>query len=481
LTQADTLFSGFEVLPGVWSEDTRLTNAGDLSSTSPPNGSCIDVDEQGKIHVVWYDYRDRNSDIYYKLYNGEVWGPDVCIVDTDVESIWPALALDGAGHPHVVWADQRDGNYEIYHKYHDGSSWSGDERLTNALGDSRNPSIATGPGGHIYIVWRDERGGDPRVYFRMHDGSGWLPEENITPDLRSCGSPAVAVDGFDHVHVVWFSGSQWICYKTFDGTNWSSAETVASTTNPYVPNTGPNIAVDIRNMVHIVWHDRGLGDPYDNEIYYRRFDGLIWSPVESLWAGDDYSYTSSLSVDDSGNVHIAWADRSSGFGDIYCKVCDGEAWGFAIRLTQSDAESKHPSLAVGPDGGLHMVWRDARDAGDENSEIYYKSRDPLHLASVADGEPVGDSTGELRILPNPMERSAKIRFRLAAESDVQLALYDIAGRLVSRSDLGMLGPGAHSVGWNPCPRSGSSVTPGVYFLRLQAGEQRIVRKLVVVR
>jgi len=439
------------------------------------------VDEQGRIHVVWYDYRDRNSDIYYKVCDGGVWGLDECIVDTDVEAIWPALALDGAGHPHVVWADQRDGNYEIYHKNHDGTSWSGDERLTSELGDSRNPSIAIGPSEHIYIVWRDERGGDPRVYFRMHDGSSWLPEENITPDIRSRGTPAVAVDGFDHVHVVWFAGSQYIRYKTFDGTNWSSAETVAIATSPYTPNTGPNIAVDSRNVAHVVWHDRELGDPYDNEIYYRRFDGLIWSPVESIWTGDDYSYTSSVAVDDSGNIHVAWAYRLSGLGDIYYRVRDDEAWDFTIRLTRSEAESKHASLAVGPDGGLHMVWWDARDPVDANSEIYYKARDPLHLAAVAAGEPVRNSIGELRISPNPMERSTKIRFRLGRECEVELALYDITGRLVGCSDLGLLGQGAHSVGWNPCPGSESPVAPGVYFLRLQAGQHRVVRKVVMVR
>jgi hypothetical protein len=205
---------------------------------------------------------------------------------------------------------------------------------------------------------------------------------------------------------------------------------------------------------------------------------LGWDPVQRITEAGGDSHTSSVAVDDSGNVHLVWADQREGFDDIYYTAFDGETPGFTIRLTRSVAESKFPSLAVGPDGRLHMVWRDARDG---NFEIYYKTRDPLHLAGVTAREPDVDLVGRLSIVPNPVGQSAKIGFRLRSESEVRISLYDITGRLIWQRDLGRLRPGSHSVDWNRGPGSVGRVAPGIYLVRVRAEGYEISRKLAVLR
>jgi hypothetical protein len=47
-----------------WQPDVRLTNAPDTSRTGYHNGSL--VTNGNFVHVVWFDKRDGNFEIYYK-------------------------------------------------------------------------------------------------------------------------------------------------------------------------------------------------------------------------------------------------------------------------------------------------------------------------------------------------------------------------------------------------------------------------------
>jgi hypothetical protein len=68
---------------------------------------------------------------------------------------------------HVVWFDGRDGNLEIYHKRSPdhGNTWGPDTRLTYAVGDSQHASIAIS-GNPAHVVWFDDREGTPQVFYR---------------------------------------------------------------------------------------------------------------------------------------------------------------------------------------------------------------------------------------------------------------------------------------------------------------------------
>ena len=83
------------------------------------------------VHVIWYDDRDGNFEIYYKRStNGGVsWGTDTRLTNNSGNSIAPSLAVSGSVL-HIVWYDDRDGNNEIYYKRStdDGITWGTDTR-----------------------------------------------------------------------------------------------------------------------------------------------------------------------------------------------------------------------------------------------------------------------------------------------------------------------------------------------------------------
>jgi hypothetical protein len=85
------------------------------------------------------------------------------------------------------------------------------------------------------------------------------------------------------------------------------------------------------------------------------------------------------------------------------------------------------------------------------------------------------------VTPNPLRSDATIRYQLAAESDVVLGIYDVAGRAVRRLVETRQPAGHYALRWDGRTRAGAAVAAGTYFARLQAGERTFARKITVVR
>lgn len=107
-------------------------------------------------------------EIYYKRSTdgGATWSQDRRLTFAPGLSQRPSLALSG-GEVHVVWFDGRDGDTEIYytHSPDRGLTWNRDVRLTSASGASLHPSVAASRGA-VHVVWFDERRGQPEIYVK---------------------------------------------------------------------------------------------------------------------------------------------------------------------------------------------------------------------------------------------------------------------------------------------------------------------------
>jgi flagellar hook assembly protein FlgD len=67
------------------------------------------------------------------------------------------------------------------------------------------------------------------------------------------------------------------------------------------------------------------------------------------------------------------------------------------------------------------------------------------------------------------------------KTHVDIAVFNVLGQRIatiySRNRYGGLEPYT----WDGCDRDGSPVPPGVYFIRIVAGDKNTVRKVVVIR
>ena len=159
------------------------------------------------VHVVWYDARDNNYEIYYKrsIDGGLHWEPDRRLTATSFPSVHPSVSVQGST-VHIAWEEKSySSNSEIYYKHSmdNGSSWGDAIRLTNDTAMSLDPSIAVHDRG-VHIVWSDNRDGNQEIYYKRSrdDGMTWGPDTRLTNNPGNSTNPGIALTG-KAVHVVW--------------------------------------------------------------------------------------------------------------------------------------------------------------------------------------------------------------------------------------------------------------------------------------
>jgi hypothetical protein len=84
-------------------------------------------------------------------------------------------------------------------------------------------------------------------------------------------------------------------------------------------------------------------------------------------------------------------------------------------------------------------------------------------------------------LPNPFARDLRISYTLEHEGEVRLSIHDASGRRVAIADQGRRSAGTHEARWDGRDAQGRPVPNGVYLAVLEAGGERLSRKIAHVR
>jgi hypothetical protein len=83
--------------------------------------------------------------------------------------------------------------------------------------------------------------------------------------------------------------------------------------------------------------------------------------------------------------------------------------------------------------------------------------------------------------PNPFTSATTLRFALSAAGPVRVCVHDVRGRQVAVLADGGYEAGEYAVTWNGTDEAGESLSPGLYFVALEAGGDRAVRKTVLLK
>ncbi|MCX6152429.1 MAG: glycosyl hydrolase 53 family protein [Ignavibacteriales bacterium] len=83
--------------------------------------------------------------------------------------------------------------------------------------------------------------------------------------------------------------------------------------------------------------------------------------------------------------------------------------------------------------------------------------------------------------PNPFNPETTIKFSISERSFVSLRIYNVLGNLVKTLIQDEKEAGSYSIIWNGTEEAGTTVSSGVYFLKLEAGSKNQVRKMVLIR
>ncbi len=71
--------------------------------------------------------------------------------------------------------------------------------------------------------------------------------------------------------------------------------------------------------------------------------------------------------------------------------------------------------------------------------------------------------------PNPFNPSTNIRFSMPNEAEVNISIYDMAGRQISNLPESRYSAGIHEINFQPVTMNGQPIGSGVYFCRVESG------------
>ncbi|MCI0531255.1 MAG: T9SS type A sorting domain-containing protein [candidate division Zixibacteria bacterium] len=450
---ADIYFRAFSQNGSPLNSDTKVNSDTFLTDQVSPD---IAIDQTGNICISWLDL-GAGSRIMSQFYNSILNPSSLNIeVSDDTGSVAhsrPSCAAMATGRFMLAWSDNRDGsaNQHVYGQlFSSPATKSGANFKINddpAATDHLNPRVAADSFSQFTFVWSDSRSGIPRIYHRLYDNSGAPVDTSQQVSSDSSGTsqslPDVAVTRQNTKVFTWLE-------NRLTGTN-VFAQRYDSSNNPLGPNLAiadpslgtpnhPRVSVDRNDAFLIAWEDDRNGDPdVYGQFYYASSDS----------AGEDFKVNS-----DAGANLQASPDLS---------------------LTQNDA---------------CLVWVDNRTAGN-GLDVYAKK--VSYLGVDVKNPPVQISNlpkqfGLHQNYPNPFNRQTTIRYELKSDLPgtgglipVILKIYNIKGELVATLLEGNQPPGIYQIVWDGQNQNGDAVGSGVYFYRLQSGDQIQSRKMTLLK
>ena len=184
-------------------------------------------------------------------------------------------------------------------------------------------------------------------------------------------------------------------------------------------------------------------------------------------------------------VHLTWITESEmeNLGFILERVNDEGAWeeiasylthdalqgqGSTSRQTEYHYRESVPSI------GAKLNYR--------LIDVSYKGVRTYHTLKPEDW--TIDLPGEFALqgnYPNPFNPSTTIKYEIATDSQVSLVIYDVKGEIIQTLVSGRQSAGWYDISWNGQTSDGYTVSTGIYFARLVAGDHDQVIKMLYLK
>jgi hypothetical protein len=115
------------------------------------------------------------------------------------------------------------------------------------------------------------------------------------------------------------------------------------------------------------------------------------------------------------------------------------------------------------------------------SSIADASNADFVIGETTDVPPVGPATVSLSLPhPNPFAGTVSMSLQLAERTHASAAVYDPRGRRVRELVATELEAGSHPLAWDGRDETGARQSPGIYFVRVQAGSFQVIRRVALI-
>jgi len=306
-------------------------------------------------------------------------------------------------------------------------------------------------------IWSRTFGGDRYDYgysVKCTSDGGYI----IAGQTQSFGE-----GGFDVYLIKTDSIGDTLWTRTYGGSNFEAGDVVQKT------NDGGYIIVGNT-------YSFGAGD---SDVYLIKTDSI----GDSLWArtygGNNYDCGYSVQQTSDGGYIVVGTTKSYGSGseDVYLIKTDSVGntiWSRTFGGIESDNGS---DVKQTNDGGYIIVG---------NTYSFGQGKNDVYLIKIgSEVDILEDYTEEIFYIsqsePNPFNNTTRIIYELPYKCHVYIAVYNSIGGRIRTIFNKFQNRGTHIITWDGRDDSGDKIQSGLYFLRIEAGNYRGIRKLIFVK
>jgi hypothetical protein len=365
-----------------WSTPQNISNRPTQKDLYP----SVAADAYG-VYVVWSsDTEDVEGEVFFKRSTdgGVAWSNEQQLSNAPGYSRASDILVDQQGNLHIVWWDDRNGYSGVYHRQScdHGVTWTAEQWVTQFDGvvDNEDPKIAQAENGTLYLLFRSSRDGEPQggwppygMYLLRSQSSGcpsgtaWLyPAQRISyglPDEYSNNySGTVSVGKNGRLHIAYWDekrGTEVIYRRGLPTAGGWSKPVIMSSFGLSHPEAeranrpNPGLVEDDANGVRVFFsQNAAVRDTLSvGSLFYRGSDdsGLNWNVAFQLGTGS--VATSPQGVYQNGRVHVVWTDfRDGNYGsEIYYRMLE-------LNLTSLVDHYYTSILKRSPDSSGKRYW-----------------------------------------------------------------------------------------------------------------------------
>lgn len=186
---------------------------------------------------------------------------------------------------------------------------------------------------------------------------------------------------------------------------------------------------------------------------------------------------------DSGSAYlnkILWFARACSSG---CFTSDSALYHLGyVKFVVKNSPSRDTGITV-IDTTTYPLAYHALMGNEVETEDVIPIWEPFRIAS---GTEVAERNGPnpvklLWAVPNPFEKSIRISFSIPDESEVNISIFDVSGRLVRNLLSGVMKEGIYTTEWNGEDTHNRPLSSGTYFVVMKTRDYRAVKRVLLVR
>jgi hypothetical protein len=407
------------------------------------------------LHAV---YTSANDVFYSSSSNrGGGWSTPVNVSQTSGPSRYPAIVRDSVHNTlFVVWQDSTPGQNDIYLSSNQGGSWSTPINVSNTSGQSIHPALEADHLGRLHLVYADNSTGNNEIYYQCYQSGAWLDTLNLSRNTGLSDFPSIGAYG-DDVYVCWedkTSGNYRIFRRFWNGTTWSTADTLTSAS---VSSRHPSLSCPASWDVQfsVTWEDSGSGG-FGVRVIGINYGGGVGSQP------DLYPVISNVGTT---WAYLCWQDRDTVKGSSYYFMEGG--WG-----PYTAGQGHYPSLL-----GSNLLYTQ----GDSIPYRVMYSGGYYPIGVEEDAQVNNTLPLALSLHPNPSPGRVTVELSLPQLASLSLEVYDLRGALLRTLARTTLPPGRHEFLWDGRDTHGHPLPSGVYLIRASAGPETQTARVLLLR